>query len=177
MQKLLFIVMLTVFLTPYGHSQWNSDGDTVPDTHFRKSVGDFGAFLLITDKADELFTNWNKPGAVVPVSTTTQVKRNQLITVVITFTGCQADSKGNCNTTVDYLILKPDKSVYGDIKDVELWVNKPAPEKGQVQLSLGNINIGIEPNDPFGIYEVIAKVKDNNGKISFTLNQNFEVIK
>ena len=176
MKKLLLIIILIIFPVPNSFSQWQTDGAPVPDTHFRKSVGDFGAFLLITDKAEELFDSWNKPGDLVPVSTTTQVKRNQVITIAIIFTGCQSDLKGKCNATVDYLILKPDKSIYGDLKDVELWVDKPAPEKGQVQLSLGNINIGIEPNDPFGTYEVIAEVKDNNGKISIALNQNFEVI-
>lgn len=176
MKKIILSFGFFLFFTSFAYSQWTSNGKIVPDTEYRKAVSGFGAYLLITDKADELFSKWNEPRDPVPVRTTATVKRNETITVVLVFRGCKADSKGMCNATFDCSVLRPDKNIYADLKDVELWVNKPAPSEDQIELSFGNISIQIEPDDPLGVYEVVVKVKDHIANISFTLTQQFEVI-
>jgi hypothetical protein len=170
--KLLPLVLLPVF----AHAQWRENGKPVPDNEWRKSIGDFGAQLEFTAKPDELFAAWEKPGDYVQVpGFTDSVHRNETIVGVVFFTGCKPDADGNCNATVDYLILRPDGTVYADLKGGELWKNKRAPSGHEVQLAAQPLGIRIESADPFGSYTVTATIRDINAGLNLKLVRTIRV--
>ena len=69
----------------------------------------------------------------------------------------------------------PDHIVIGTGEGVELWKDKPAPPVDVMQLSVANLGIVIEPNDPAGTYTVKARVSDLNAAQSVELVQQFVV--
>ena len=154
-------------------ASWKVDGKPVPDTSWAKSDGDFGAELVFTDKPDELFAAWEKPGPAVYFSETPTAVRGIPIVGVIFFAGCAADARGLCNATVRFTAKTPEGKPWGDPLDVELWVDKPGPGKGQMQLSVGNMGIMIDPGDPLGVYTVRAEIMDKVNKKKMILERTF----
>lgn len=157
-------------------AQWRQDGKVVPDSAWAKSAGDFGAQLVFTDKPDELFAAWEKPGPAVLYSETATARRGAPIVGVIFFTGCKPDDKGNCRASVRFTAFSPDGKPYGHPQIAELWAGKPPPEKGSMQLSLGNIGIVIEPQDPLGDYKVKAEVVDMVAEKTLVLERTFKAV-
>jgi hypothetical protein len=157
-------------------AQWQSEGKPVPDNEWRKSSGTLGAMLEFTDKPAELFAAWNKPGEYVQVPGSTDTTyTNHLLVGVVFFTGCKPNAEGTCDATVDYVVHRPDGSVYGDLKGGDLWKNKPAPAIHSVQLAVQPLGVRIEPTDPVGEYVVTATVHDLNANITMVLNRSFHV--
>jgi hypothetical protein len=152
---------------------WKENGKPVPDTAWAKSDGDFGAQLVFTDKPDELFAAWEKPGPGVYYSQTPTATRGVPIVGVIFFTGCATDAHGNCQATVRFTATTPDGKSWGEPVDGELWVDKPPPGKEQMQLSVGNMGIVIDPGDPLGIYKVKAEITDKIAKKKMVLERTF----
>lgn len=136
-------------------------------------IDDFGAELVFTDKPDELFAAWVKPGPAVRISETPIAVRGIPIVGVIFFAGCAADARGLCNATVQFTARTRDGKPWGDPIDAELWVEKPGPEKGQMQLSVGNMGIIIDPDDPLGEYTVRAEILDKVSKKKMMLERPF----
>ena len=167
----------TVFLlgVKLSWAGWYQNGETVPDTGWRKSRGDFGAMILLTKKAQEFVAAWGQPTASVPISVAQTVHRGERITAFISFVGCTPEQGGLCNITGDFVILKPDGSVYGEFSQVELWTGKSALPIGQLGLGVRHATVEIEPDDPLGRYLVKAKVHDHNGNITLELEQVFVV--
>lgn len=157
-------------------AEWKENGKIVPDTAWARSAGDFGAQLVLTDKPEELFAAWEKPGAVVLYSQTATAKRGAPIVGVVFFAGCAPDSKGACQASVRFTAYTPDGKPYGNPQEGELWVGKPPPEKGSMQLSVGNIGIVIEPADPLGVYKVKAEVVDKVAKKTLLLERTFTAV-
>jgi hypothetical protein len=157
-------------------AQWNEGGAPVPDTSWRKSEGDFGAMLLLTDKPEEFLAAWETRTPEVSMSATETVRRGSPVMGVVVFTGCAPNEKGLCDATVVYTLLKPDGTVYDKSQEVELWIGKQPPPKYVLQLSLGNLGIVIEPEDPLGRYRMRAEVRDRvSGKI-LRLERHFDAI-
>jgi len=152
---------------------WKENGKPVPDTAWAKSDGDFGAELVFTDKPDELFAAWEKPGPVVYYSQTPTAFRGIPIVGVVFFTGCATDNNGNCQASVRFTATTPDGKPWGKPVDGELWINKPPPGEGQMQLSLGNMGIVIDPGDPLGVYKVKAEIIDTIDKRKMVLERSF----
>jgi hypothetical protein len=157
-------------------AEWKENGKVVPDKPWAKSAGEFGAQLVLTDKPAELFAAWEKPGPAVLYSETASAKRGLPIVAVIFFTGCATDDKGLCHASVRFTAYSPDGKPYGHPQDGELWLSKPRPEKGQMQLSVGNMGIVIEPDDPLGVYKVKAEVLDKIAKNTMVLERTFTAL-
>jgi hypothetical protein len=79
---------------------------------------------------------------------------------LLVFYGCKANEKGNYVAEVDYRIVKPDGSVYTEIKDTELWKNKPAMPEGQLGLAVDRVGLIAELGDPVGVYTVELVISD-----------------
>ena len=169
-------IVLAICLITGIRAEWKENGKVVPDTPWAKSAGDFGAQVVFTDKPDELFAAWEKPGPVALYSQTTTAKRGVPIVAVIFFVGCAPDDHGQCNAGVRFSAFTPDGKPWGDAIDAELWVGKPAPQKGQMQLSVGNMGIVIDPDDPLGTYKVKAEVVDKVSKKTIVLERTFVAI-
>ena len=156
-------------------AQWRDNGRPVPDTEWRKSWGPFGVMFHLTDKPDELFAAWERPGAGVPVSTTEVAKRGEPVVGVIFFSGCTPDAAGLCDSEAHFQVFKPDGSPYDAEEKGELWSGKPPPSEGELQLSVGAIGVLIEPQDPSGTYLVRARLLDNVSRATVELTRTFRV--
>lgn len=171
--KTAAILLLHIVLTVPLLAQWKSEGVPVPDEPFRKSDGAFGAMLLLTDEPQEFIDAWEKPETPA-IKTTDVAKRGIPIVAFVLFVGCK-EVKGVCNSTVDFTVLRPDGSEYAKASGAELWKDKPAPAADVIELSLANLGIRIEPEDPSGRYLVKAFVHDLNAFKTIAVEQAFTV--
>lgn len=149
-------------------------GNPIPDEPQIKSVGDFGAQLILTDKAEENLERWNTPSEIVKFSTTEIIKKGQSITALVVFSGCGVNEKGNCNLIGRYRIYQPDGKVYADLPYQEIWVDKPVPPNRTLGLSVSYFKVIIEPHEQLGRYMVQAEVVDRIKNISLDLETTFE---
>ena len=169
------VVALVLCVQTLAFAQWREDGKIVPDTAWQKAWGQHGAMLHITDKLDELFAAWEKPSPGVPISVTDTAKRGEPVAGIIIFTGCATDINGLCDSEVVFSVVRPSGELYQDPIRGELWQQKPPPEKGQLQLSIGAIVVKIEPEDSDGEYIIRARVMDNISGAEVTLESSFHV--
>jgi hypothetical protein len=177
MRKIVFILVLIFLMwVSVTNGQWFENGKPAADTSWRKGWGKFGAMLHLTDRPDELFQAWEKPGAGVPVSNTEIAKRGKPVVGVVFFTGCATDENGHCNAEAIFQVFKPDGSPYGKKEHGELWIGKPPPPYGKLQLSMGAIGVVIKPNDPNGIYTVHGYLRDKISHAEVELNRTFRVL-
>jgi hypothetical protein len=169
-------VVLTLASLAIAQAEWKENGKVVPDKPWAKSAGEFGAQLVLTDKPEELFAAWEKPGAAVLYSETATARRGSPIVAVVFFAGCAADGKGRCQSSVRFNAFAPDGKPYGAPQAGELWIGKPPPGKGQMQLGVGNLGILIEPADPLGVYKVKAEILDAVANKTMVLERTFTAV-
>jgi hypothetical protein len=157
------IIGIILFALVIDASAWiDREGNPLPDEPDRKSIGSFGAWLVLTDKEGQAFANWATPSESVYIDTTDEIERGKILTAIVTFGGCGADKNGNCNLLVKYKIIQPDGAVYSDLPYQEAWVDKPAPKNRSLGMSIGYIRVDIEDDESLGKYTVQAKVVDRN---------------
>src|SRR5262249_15644213 len=94
-------------------------GKTPEDKPCQKSKDGFGAMLMLTEKAEELFAAWEKPSPGVGIHEVDTARAGLPISGVIFFAGCAADKSGKCDAVVDFTVYSPDGSVYGEQKGSE----------------------------------------------------------
>jgi len=174
----IFVVFLSLLmLSANCHAAWrDKEGKVLEDTESMKSSGDFGAQLVLIGDEDEFFKRWETPSKDVQINTISQLARGESLIAPVIFSGCYTNEDGKCDVVMDYSVLKPDGTTYAELKDVEVWTDKPAPLDGTLELSVGHIKIVIEPDDLLGTYSVSAKVTDRVLKSSLELNQKFTVM-
>lgn len=168
-----FAVVIAV--GPIG-AEWKENGKTVPDKPWMKSDGGFGAQLVLTDKPEELFAAWQKPGPAVIYSDSVVARRGLPIVAVVFFAGCAPNERGFCEANVRFTAYGPDGKPYGQPQKGELWTGKPPPPEGRVQMSVGNMGIVIEPKDALGAYRVEAEVVDWVVEKRMVLERTFTAI-
>ena len=172
MTRVLLALLSLVAASPV-LGQWNDNGEAVPDTAWRKSSGKFGVMLLLSDNPEQFMADWEKPEP--PNVTTTEVaQRGKPIVAFVIFVGCR-EVAGKCNSIADFVVLRPDGSEYTAEKGAELWRDKPAPAENHLQLSIANLGIVIEPNDPAGKYRVQVVARDLNAMQTISVEQTFVV--
>jgi hypothetical protein len=156
-----------------GH--WNTKNPI--DTEQMKSSQGFGAMLLSTDNPEKFIKDWEQPTPEVSLSTSESVKLGKPFVVFIVFTGCGADEHGMADVTAEMFVIKPDEKISNITKGMEVCQNQAPPPKEQLQLSVGNLMVDFEPNDPDGVYEVRAKVTDRVKNVVLELKKKFTVSK
>lgn len=172
----LFLVLVLVLVSTAAWSQWKNGGSVVTNEPWVKSSGTFGAMLAFTDKPDQLFAAWEKPGATVRISETSKAVRGIPIVAVIFFTGCKPNAQGNCELFARFTITSPDGKAWGHAANAELWDGKPPPRTDALQLSHGNLGIAIDPGDPLGVYTVKAEIVDKVAKKKMVLQRDFTAV-
>ena len=173
----LFIVFLSILVISVNtQAAWkDKEGTVIDDTEWMKSSGDFGAQLVLIGDENEFLKRWKTPSKDVQIKTVSQLARGESLIAPVIFSGCGTNEDGKCNVVMDYSVVKPDGTSYAELQDVEVWVNKPAPPEGILELSAGYIKIVIEPDDLFGTYSVSARVTDTVLNSSLELTQKFLV--
>jgi hypothetical protein len=127
----------------------------VSTRHYKEGGLEIGCLLM---KGTSLLEEWAKPQTPVLTNASTYQRGDTIL--VALFVGTDAKEKnGDADVTYDATIFKPDGSIYGDFKQLDLWVNAPAPVFELVQQP---IVIKVENNDPLGIYKISITVHENN---------------
>jgi hypothetical protein len=172
------LAVLLVLYTVDSWAQWYNPntGAPVPDTESRKRSGDFGAMLTVTGDVKSFLDEWYKTAEshTPHLKTKDKVKRGEIIGALLFFSGCGIEG-GKCDATVDFKVLSPNGSVYGEHNGSRVWSGSAA-RKGVVLLSQARLEVRIEPNDPIGEYVVLASLKDSTPKSVFQLMQKFQVV-
>lgn len=178
MRKILSFVLVCVLVAPlFSIAGWiDREGKPLPDAPDRKSIGDFGAWLVLTDKESEAFSRWDTPSEGVYLNSTEKIERGKILTALIIFSGCGADKAGNCDLVVKFKIVQPDGKTYADLPYQEVWVGKPVPPNKSLGMSVGYIRVIIEPGEPLGKYKVHAYVHDKNLNKTIELLSMFEAV-
>ena len=157
--KRLFILLFFVPSFAYAE-QWFQNGAPAEQKPFQGSVNGFGAMILMTTESIRALENWSKPTKGVVIPDAERVSKGKPIEALVFFSGCAANDQGNCVAEVDYVITKPDGSIYVEYKNAELWRNKPAIPEGVLGLAIDRVGLIAEPQDPVGIYKVSCVVRD-----------------
>lgn len=165
--KTLAAIAVILITSSAMQAQWKKDGKPVEDTPDRKSVGGFGAQLLVVRNPRAFIDDWQKP-EMPQIDPVTIAQRGELLGAFVLFAGCKPDAQGTCNAEVDYFLYRPDGSLYAEMKGQPLWKEK-APPPANTQLSRAILGIRPEKDDTAGAYTIKAKVSDLNAAISFEL--------
>lgn len=149
-------------VSPREDAPWERDGRPVGDEPWRRSSGEFGAMLFLTDQPKEFFDAWDRPSApgyVPHMHAVSEVRRGGVVAAIVLFKRCTADSLGSCRSHVHYRVLRPDGSVYGE-HQATLW-NAPPPPIQFLQRANDHLMFRVEPDDPPGTYRIEAIVRDH----------------
>jgi hypothetical protein len=155
----------------------NKAGETLPDTDSRKSVGEFGAQMLLMADDREMFRVWGIPSETVNLKTIDSVAVGEQINAFIVFSGCKPSSTGLCDVTVRFRVYQPNGKIYADAPPMEIWQSKKPPAQRMLELGVQYLKIVIEPQDLLGKYIVTAQVRDNQSGATLALWAPFTAIK
>jgi hypothetical protein len=86
--------------------------------------------------------------AATEVEHDSEVARTEVVTVVVSIQGCQADAAGACQATADVVAHKPDGTVHSEMKNIALTNGR------------GTATLRLVPGDVTGVYKVEATVRD-----------------
>ena len=166
------ITLILIFLGTPANAWIDGEGNTLENTADRKSIGNFGVWLLLIDNEEKFHQEWKIPGKlnVEPVK---KIKMNSSLTALIIFSGCAADPNGNCHVLVDFHITQPNGKSYGKMVNQPLWIDRPNPKKGTLQIGESFIRARIEPHEPTGIYGIRAAIRDKNSGTTIDLETTF----
>jgi len=170
-------ILLSVAVGPAA-AQWQTDEKATPDEPWRKHQGDFGAMLVFTSEPDQFLEAWSRPPTDdyrPEMVLTGSTRRGETVAAFVLFAGCRPDSKGKCSSSVDFVLRKPDGSVYAEHVGAELWIDKPAPPPRRLQLGVANLMLRVETDDPLGVYRLKAEVRDHLANVELRLEQTLTV--
>jgi hypothetical protein len=172
----LCLVCLAACSTTSSDRQWHAAGQALSQSSFRKSSGSFGGMLLLTTNPAEFVSEWeNKRVEEDPhIQTAYEIHQGDTIAAFVVFGGCQADGRGLCNSSLDYVVIRPDGDLYAKKEGLMLWNDAPAPSP-LIQLAPASLGIRIEPQDPLGEYIVRATIRDLVAAKTLILEQRFTV--
>lgn len=175
MKIIIIFVLLLFTLTPLAKAEWLLDGKSVTNKSYAKTQGEFGAMLFFTDRPNELFARWNKNAEETDIGEVASIKQNASITALIIFSNCLPDKNGMANVSVKFIAYTPDGEKLTETKEVEVWINKPAPPKRILELGVDFLQLTIKNDYPKGTYLVKALVHDKNSNKKIELERTFEV--
>jgi hypothetical protein len=160
------------------HADWiNKSGERLPDGEDRKSLGSFGAQLILVSDDQQMFKVWGTPGETVNVSTVRSVSIGGQANAFVVFSGCAPSKSGQCDVTMQFRVYQPNGKVYASAPPMEVWQGRPAPPARMLELSVQYLKVVIEPKDLLGKYVVSATVKDNVSGASLQLSSPFTATK
>lgn len=176
-KSVLLLLLFFITVLPFANAEWLHEGKPITDSPYAKTKGEFGAMLIFTDKPDELFEAWNKDTEGVYADTDVEeIKQNSSLTAAIIFSNCTPDQKGMANVSVKFRVLDPEGDIITETKEQEVWINKPAPAKRILELSVDFIKIPIGYEDLPGFYTVKALVYDKNSGTKIDLERKFKAL-
>lgn len=168
---------MSVIFLPLAKAQSLNNGKSAAGSPYAKTEGEFSAMLIFTDKPNELFRAWDKDTEGVYANIDVEeIKQNSSLTAAIIFSNCTPDQKGLGNVSVKFIVSDPEGDIVTETRDLEVWINKRAPSKRRLQLSVNFIKIPIGYEDLPGFYTVEALVYDKNSGAKIDLERKFNVL-
>lgn len=139
----------------------------------------FSADLLVTNKHDELVQQWNSlasdPEQWPTVAVVDSARRGEKVHAIVIFRGCMAPGRP-CGMELDYFVLKPDGTRYGDFPDRVLWSEAtPVPDPRLVYLGGPYLEFMADPGDPFGEYEFVVRIRSLENPEGIELRRTLRV--
>jgi hypothetical protein len=136
----------------------------------------FEVSVIVTDRGNAIFDAWDRPtGKPFDVNSIKVVPRGKFLSALVLFKDCKPDKSGNCDADLDIVAYDPKGKTYGEMRGVELWQQKPAPDPSFTQLSRSYMGLVIEPKDPIGTYRVVVRARDRNAKAEAKAETQFQV--
>jgi hypothetical protein len=151
-------------------AQLHLNGTPAAPSPDRAESGGFAVLQLASNDPQKFHADWDMPTAGANLTTTSSTPRNKPIVTFIVFRGCRADATGQCNVTVDFNVIGPDKSEYARQDRAPVWAG-PAPNNQNFQLSQSELGLIIEDKDKLGPYVVRAAVTDHIAGITLRTEQ------
>ncbi len=151
-------------------AQLQLNGKPAPPSLDRAESGGFSILQLASNDPQKFHADWDMPTPGVNLATISSTPRNKPIVTFIIFRGCRADAAGQCNVTVDFNVIGPDKSDYARQDHAPVWVG-PAPKNEHFHLSQSEMGLIIEDKDRLGPYVVHAVVTDHVAGITLRTEQ------
>ena len=148
------------------------------EPQWKNASGGFGAVLLVTHDWPGFFATRHESPPVDYLSrirTTSKVQRGEMVVAAVIFYGCAADDAGNCSSSMELQLRRPDGSIYGGYENLELW-DGPAPPEGRWEASTATLGLVVEPDDPLGTYTFEAVLRDHVARRVLKLSQTVEVV-
>lgn len=171
------VAAICLLVSVVTNAQWfsSSTGAALPDTKSQKSVGVLGVALRLTGDAEPFIQEWTDTpeshGLKLPPKGL--IKRGSIVSALVFYSWC-GDEQTPCRATVDFKVLAPDGSVYGEIPKGRV-LRQGASKKGLVYLSQAYLRVRIEPKDPLGTYKVIATYRASENADPIELEEQFDV--
>lgn len=125
-------------------------------------VGNFEAMIL---------TDLDQSGKTINPSTV----RGREIELPVEFINPTVDSDGHCGVLLDYVVHRPDGTLYGGCRNLNGWVYLKTAPRDEFIASECYPVITFEAEDPLGIYIVEITVKDIPGKAQLPLTTHIEL--
>ncbi len=154
----------------------DKDGKAIAEKPWQKSNGSLGVMQMLTTKPEEFLDNWDKSIKGAHIELAKQVSKGDPIVSFLLFTGCKADEKNNCKLGLAYKVVTPSGKLYHATDMIEAWIDKPAPPKGTLQLSVNYLGTIIEPKDELGEYIIYCMVYDLNAETEILTKQTFVAV-
>lgn len=170
-------LLLACLLASNAQAGWiDKQGKPLPEVEDRKANGDLGAQLIFTTNEEALFKKWATPSESVYFDTVERVEINQPVSAFVIFFGCKPNPSGNCNVSMRFRVIQPDRKVYSETPAMEVWIDKPAPTGRSLGLSVDYLKVVVEPHEQRGRYTVQTQVRDNNSGTVISLQKSFSAV-
>jgi len=170
------IIFLAMSLPLVAQSAWtDSTGKQIPDTESMRSVGSFGAQVVLTPDERQFRQTWNSTKGTPKLISTDVVRLGSSVSAVILFHGCAPSEKGTCDVVSEFILENPD-GVATPAGGGAVWSFAPM-QSGVIQLGQASVTIEFDKTDPVGNYNVIANVKDKVSGRALTVIGKLKVAK
>ena len=180
----LFILAQILSLPAYAGLDWNTSengwvdlsGNLLSNTDWRKTKNGFSAWIMaISDKDWE--AKWNTPPeARVRFNEVHILKKGEQITILTFLSNAGLDKRGNANVLCDLTIVRANRSIAADQKDIPCQVGEIPGNPTNIRIAAPVINFKGEQNDPVGKWVISMKLRDHNRDVNFELVKTIELI-
>ena len=174
--NILFLLLLAFTASAGDLNYLGKDKESWPQTEFRKTENDFGAWLIVTPDLD-WEEKWDTPPDTVPSFREAKViKRGEQIVILTFFANPKADSKNETNVICSLKVTNPDGKNTADAPNIPCSYGKLQGNPNNIRMSPAAIQFTGDENDPFGIWTVNVIVNDINRKTVLNLQTKFELV-
>lgn len=154
----------------------DGNGKPLPDTESKRSAGELGVMILLTDDEPQLRRTWSSSKTPPSPSSTESTRPGSSVSAVLVFHGCAANAREVCDLEADFFVEGPGGRRASAGAGKPVWSHRPmAP--GVLQLGQASLNLAFDSTDPLGDYKIIAKVKDKVANRELTVQARLKLQK